>query len=106
MGQDVFQGPTQFRVEPQNVDAVERIFEQTLLHTCWTLIKDARGAIVGLEQPCVPGGLSEFHDMEKLVPYVEVGSFVTLESFWGDDVWRWTYHGNSMSEETVPLNER
>ena len=35
--------------------------------------------------------------MVKLAPFVEVGSFVTLESAWGDDAWRWTYHGNRMT---------
>ena len=106
MGLEVFQGPTQFRVAARNVEAFERIFERTLLDTCWRLIKDAHGAVVAIELQCVPGAPSDFSAMEKLAPFVEVGSFVTLESFWGDDVWRWTYHGDSMSEETVPLSER
>ena len=103
---EVFQGPTQFRVAASNVDAFERIFERTLLDTCWRLTKDAHGAIAGIELLCVPGSLCEFRDMERLAPFVEAGSFVTLESFWGDDVWRWTYHGRWISEETVPLSER
>jgi hypothetical protein len=31
---------------------------------------------------------------------------VTLESFWGNDVWRWIYDGERLTEETVPLSER
>ncbi len=106
MGKDVFRDPTQFRVAANKVDAFERVYERTLLDTCWRLIKDTQGAITGIELLCVPGAACEFRDMEKLVPFVEAGSFVTLESFWGDDVWRWTYHGDRLSEETVPLSER
>lgn len=106
MGTDVVQGPTQFRVAADQVDAFERVYERTMLNTCWRLIKDAEGAVTDIELLCVPGAACESRDMEKLAPFVEAGSFVTLESFWGDDVWRWTYHGNRMSEETVPLCER
>ncbi len=106
MGKEVFQGSTQFRVAADKVDAFELVYERTMLNTCWKLIKDPQCAITGIELLCVPGGLCEFRDMEKLVPFVEAGSFVTLESFWGDDVWRWTYHGDRISEETVPLSER
>lgn len=40
------------------------------------------------------------------LPLVAAGSFVTQESFWGDDVWRFTFHGDQVSEDTVPLGER
>jgi hypothetical protein len=106
MGIDVFRGPTHVRVQPANVEAFERIFEQTWLGDCWVLIKDAQGAITDIQQSCVPGPPFEFGDMEKLAPFVEAGSFITHESFWGDDVWRFTFHGDSVTEDTVPLEVR
>lgn len=107
MGLEVFQGPTQFRVAACNVDAFERVFGHARLDDYWTLTRDRNGAaITGLELRCVPGALCEFGQMEALACFVEAGSFVTLESFWGDDVWRWCFHGDTMSEETVPLDER
>ena len=33
--------------------------------------------------------------------FVEDGSFVTLETAWGDDAWRWTYRRGRMTERTV-----
>lgn len=106
MGVEVFQGPTRFRVAAAKVAAFERVFEQTWLDDCWSLIKDAQGAIAGIEQRCVPGPPFEYGDLEKLAPLVEAGSFITHESFWGDDVWRFTFDGDGVSEDTVPLDER
>jgi hypothetical protein len=106
MGTEVFQGPTQFRVSADKVNAFEQVYAGTMLDTCWNLTKDAQGAITGIELLCVPGAACEFSDMEKLVPFVDAGSFVTLESFWGNDVWRWIYDGERLTEETVPLSER
>jgi hypothetical protein len=106
MGIAVFQGPTQFRVRAANVEAFERAFEQTRLGDGWALVKDAHGAITGIEQSCVPGAPCEFEDLEKIAPFVELGSFLTHESFWGDDVWRFTFDADGVNEETVPLDER
>jgi hypothetical protein len=106
MGIEIFQGPTKFRVSAARAEAFERIFERTWLRDRWTLMKDARGAIVGIEQRCVPGPPLEISDLEKLAQFVDAGSFITHESFWGDDVWRFSFDGESVSEDTVALAER
>jgi hypothetical protein len=106
MGSEVFQGPTQFRVTAARAEAFERAFEQAGLGNGWKLIKDARGAIVGIAQRWVPAAPLQFGDLEKLAPLVEAGSFITHESFWGDDVWRFSFDGDSVREDTVALDER
>jgi hypothetical protein len=101
MGVDVVQGDTQFRVAAARVAAFEQVFEQAGLGDYWRLVKAANGDIEGIELRGLPGVPCDRRDMEKLTPFVEIGSFVTLETAWGDDAWRWTFRGKRMTERTV-----
>jgi hypothetical protein len=106
MGLQVVQGETQFRVAVHKVRAFERVFEQARLDDYWMLTKDAQGAIVGIELRGLPGSPCEYSAMAKLTPFVEVGSYVTLETAWGDDAWRWTFRGSRMTERTIAAGMR
>lgn len=106
MGIEVVQGATQFRVTADKVAAFEATFKQAGLDDYWTLAKDADGNICGIELIGLPGSPCERDDMAKLTPFVEPGSYVTLETSWGDDAWCWTFRGNRMTERTVRPGER
>ncbi len=101
MGVDVVQGATQFRVPAQKVPAFVRVFEGVGLDAYWTLVKNERGAIADLELRGLPGKPCDFSQMAMLALFVEDGSFVTMETAWGDDAWRWTFRGGRMTECTV-----
>ncbi len=105
MGLEVVQGDTEFRVAAHNVQAFEQVFEQARLGDYWSLTKDAQGGIVGIELR-LPGSPCEYSGMVKLTPFVEVGSYVTLETAWGDDAWRWTFRAKRMTERTVAAGMR
>ncbi|HOM13263.1 MAG TPA: hypothetical protein PLB41_08085 [Rubrivivax sp.] len=101
MGIDVVQGPTRFRVPAHKTRAFERVFEGARLDDYWTLVKDERGTVTGLELRGLPGRPCDAWQMDLLSLFVEDGSFVTLETAWGDDAWRWTYRRGRMTERTV-----
>jgi hypothetical protein len=106
MGIDVVQGPTRFRVPAHKTRAFERIFEWARLDDYWTLVKDERGAIAGLELRGLPGRPCDAWQMDLLSLFVEDGSYVTLETAWGDDAWRWTYRRGRMTERSVAAGYR
>ncbi len=90
MGTDVFQGPTSFAWR-QTRSILSSVCMNETCSTPAGGLQGRRGGIYGHRLLCVPGAACDSRYMEKLTPFVEAGSFVTLESFWGDDVWRWTY---------------
>lgn len=106
MGIDVVQGPTQFRVPAHKARAFECVFEGAGLDNYWALVKDERGTITGLELRGLPGKPCDSCRMALLALFVEDGSFVTLETAWGDDAWRWTYRRGRFTERSVAASCR
>lgn len=101
MGIDVVQGDTRFSVPAAKAPDFEGVFLQAELQHYWTLRKDAQGGISGIELRGWPGAPCNRDAMARLATFVDQGSFVTLETAWGDDAWRWTFRGGRMTERTV-----
>jgi hypothetical protein len=99
MGIEVVQGKTSFRVTATHASEFVRTLEEIGLDQYWTILCDTRGDIVDLRlrvaSPC------EYDDMLVVARFVEKGSYVTLETAWGDDAWRWIFDGESCVEVTV-----